>query len=124
MLLHVLGQVRLLRVALAAELADVSFQMFGLFVLRDVVEECVLVDETLVAGVALVRLVRLVASGVGLEVGELREGFGASVMATLVRLVASVGPDVLLEVGQLSELSLADLTPGEDTMMKHDSSIL
>ena len=60
----------------------------------------------------------------GLEVGELREGFGASVMATLVRLVASVGPDVLLEVGQLSELSLADLTPGEDTMMKHDSSIL
>jgi len=65
-LLHVLSQVGLLRVALSAELADVGFQVFRLFVLRNVVEERVLVDETLVAGVALVRLVRLVASGVGL----------------------------------------------------------
>ena len=97
MLLHVLGQVRLLCVALAAELADVSFQMFGLFVLRDVVEECVLVDETLVAGVALVRLVRLVASGVGLEVGELREGFAA--LGTLVGLgLAHVDLGVKLEI--------------------------
>ena len=36
MLLHVLGQVRLLRVGLAAVLADVSLEMLGFFVLRNV----------------------------------------------------------------------------------------
>ena len=61
-LLHVLGQVGLLRVGLAAELADVGLQVFGLLVLGYVVKQRVLVDEALVAGVALVRLVCLVAS--------------------------------------------------------------
>ena len=45
----------------------------------------------------------------GLEVGELREGLGAAVVAALVRLVARVRADVLLQVRQLGELSLADL---------------
>ena len=82
--------------------------MFRLLVFGNVVEEGVLVDEALVAGVALVGLVRLVASGVRLEVGELREGFRASVVATFVRFVAGVSPDVLLQVRQLGELPLAD----------------
>jgi hypothetical protein len=76
-----------------------------------VIEEGVLVDKALVAGVALVRLVRLVASGVGLQVGELREGLGAAVVLTLVRLVARVGAEVLLQVRKLRELPLADVTP-------------
>ena len=66
-----LGQVRLLGVALAAELADVGLEVFRLLVLGDVVEQGVFVDETFVTGVALVGFVGLVASGVGLEVGEL-----------------------------------------------------
>lgn len=67
-LLHVFGQVGFLGVALPAELADVCLEVFRLLVLGNVVEERVLVDEALVAGVALVRLVRLVAARVGLEV--------------------------------------------------------
>ena len=63
-LLHVFGQVGLLRVRLAAELADVGLQVLRLLVLRDVVQQGVLVDEALVARVALVRLVCLVASAV------------------------------------------------------------
>ena len=46
----------------------------------------------------------------GLEVGQLREGFGASWMSALVRLVSGVGSNVLLKVGQLGELSLTNLT--------------
>ena len=107
-LLHVLGQVGFLGVTLPAELADVGLEVFRLLVFGNVVEQGVLVDEALVAGVALVGLVRLVASGVRLEVGELREGFCASVVATLVRFVAGVSPDVLLQVRQLRELPLAD----------------
>lgn len=116
-LLHVLGQVGLLRVALSAELADVSLQVLRLLVLGNVIEESVLVDEALVAGVALVGFVGLVASGVGLQVGELREGLGAAVVATLVRLVARVCADVLLQVRQLRELSLADFA-SEQTKKK------
>ena len=70
-LLHVLGQVGLLRVALSAVLANVRFEMLGLLVLGYVLEERRLVDEALVAGVALVGLVGLVAAGVALQVGEL-----------------------------------------------------
>jgi len=68
-LLHVLGQVGLLRVALSAVLTDVRLEVFALLVLGDVFEEGGLVGEALVAGVALVRLVRLVAPGVRLQVG-------------------------------------------------------
>ena len=110
-LLHVLGQVRLLRVALSAVLADVRLEVLGLLVLGDVLEEGALVGEALVARVALVGLVGLVAARVGLEVGELREGLGAAGVAALVRLVAGVGADVLLEVAQLSEFTLANLAP-------------
>ena len=52
--------------------------MFGLLVLRDVVQEGGLVMETLVTGVALVGLVSLVTPGVGLQVGQLGEGLGAT----------------------------------------------
>ena len=63
-LLHVLGQVRLLRVALAAVLADVRLEVLGLLVLGDVLEQGRLVHEALVAAVALIGLVGLVAAGV------------------------------------------------------------
>uniref|UniRef100_A0A8W7Q298 Uncharacterized protein n=1 Tax=Anopheles coluzzii TaxID=1518534 RepID=A0A8W7Q298_ANOCL len=70
-----------------------------------------LVRETLVAGVALVRFVRLVAARVRLQVGQLRERFEAARVPTLVRFVAGVRPDVLLQMGELGELALADLAP-------------
>ena len=77
-LLHVLGQVGLLGVALAAVGADVGLQMLGLLVLGDVLQQRGLVVETLVAGVTFVWLVRLVTPGVGLQVRELGERLGAS----------------------------------------------
>ena len=52
--------------------------MLGLLVLGDVLQQGRLVGEALVAGVALVRLVSLVAPGVGLQVGQLGEGLGAT----------------------------------------------
>lgn len=64
--LHVLGQVGLLRVALAAVLADVRLKVLRFLVLRYVLEQAGLVGEALVAGVTLVRLVGLVAPGVAL----------------------------------------------------------
>lgn len=110
-LLHVLGEVGLLSVGLAAVLTDVGLEVLGLLVLRDVLEETRLVAEALVAGVALVRFVGLVAPRMALEVGKLGEGLVAARVAAFIRLVPRVGPDVLLEVGQLGELPLADLAP-------------
>ena len=52
--------------------------MLRLLVLRDVLEQRLLVSKALVAGVALVRLVSLVAPRVGLQVGQLGEGLGAT----------------------------------------------
>ena len=52
--------------------------VLGLLVLGDVVEEGLLVSETLVAGVTFVWLVSLVTPGVALQVGQLREGLGAA----------------------------------------------
>lgn len=52
-------QVRLLRVALAAELTDMCLQVLRLSVLGNMLEQSRLVGEALVAAVALVRLVRL-----------------------------------------------------------------
>lgn len=63
-LLHVLGQVRLLRVRLATVLAYVRLEVFGLLVLGYVLEQRLLVLEALIARVTLERLVRLVAPGV------------------------------------------------------------
>ena len=65
-------------VALAAVGTDVRLYMLRLLVLGDVLEQRLLVREALVAGVALVRLVSLVAPGVGLQVGQLGEGLGAA----------------------------------------------
>ena len=65
-------------VAFSAVGADVSLDMFGLLVLGDVLQEGGLVGEALVAGLALVGLVRLVTPGVGLQVGQLGEGLGAT----------------------------------------------
>ena len=109
MLLHVLRQVGLLRVGLAAKLADVRLQVLRLLVLGNVVEEAGLVGEALVAAVALEGLVRLVGAAVRLEVGQLREGLGAGGPAAPVRLVAGVRPNVLLQVAELGELPLAEL---------------
>ena len=77
-LLHVLRKVRLLRITLSTIGADVCLYMLGLLVLGDVLEERLFVGEALVAGVALVRLVSLVAPRVGLQVGQLGERLGAS----------------------------------------------
>ena len=65
-------------ITLAAVGTDVCFNMFRLLVLGDVLQQGRLVGEALVAGVALVRLVSLVAPGVGLQVGQLGEGLGAT----------------------------------------------
>ena len=78
MLLHVLRKVRLLRVTLSTVGADVCLYMLGLLVLGDVLKQGYLVVEALVAGVALVRLVSLVASRVGLQVRQLGERLRAS----------------------------------------------
>lgn len=86
-LLHVLGEVRLLRVGLAAVLADVRLQVLRLAVLGDVFEEGGFVRKALVARVALEGFVRLVAPRVRLEVRELREGLQAARVPALVRLV-------------------------------------
>lgn len=123
MLLHVLGKVGFLGVALATVGTDVCLYMLGLLVLGDVLEQRLLVREAFVAGVALVGLVSLVAPGVGLQVGQLREGLGATRNSALVRFVPCVGPDVLLKVGELGELALADLAPvGLDAQV--DSRVL
>ena len=78
MLLHVLGEVSFLCVGFATVGTDVSLQVLGLLVLGDVLQQGGLVSEALVAGVALVGLVSLVAPGVGLQVGQLGEGLGAT----------------------------------------------
>ena len=83
MLLHVLRQVGLLSVTLATVGADVRLQVLRLLVLGDVLEQGDLVVEALVAGVALVRLVSLVAPRVGLQVGQLRERLRATWQETL-----------------------------------------
>lgn len=62
MFLHVLSEVRLLSVALAAVLTDVSLEMLALLVLGDVLQQTGLVREALIAGVALVRFVGLVTT--------------------------------------------------------------
>ena len=77
-LLHVLRQVGLLSVTLAAVGADVRLQVLRLLVLGDVLEQGDLVVEALVAGVALVRLVGLMTPRVGLKVGQLGERLGAT----------------------------------------------
>ena len=107
------GQVRFLGVGLSAVLADVCFEVLGLLVFGNVLQKGSLIDKALVAGVTLVRFVSLVASGVGLEVAQLAEGFCATRMPTFVRLVTSVSPDVLLQMRQLCELALTDFTPVE-----------
>ena len=67
-----------LGVGLAAVGADVSLHVFGIAMLGDVLQQRWLVCEALVAGVALVRLVTLMASRMRLQVGELRERLRAT----------------------------------------------
>ena len=73
-----LGQVGLLCVGFTAVRTDVSLQVFGLLVLGDVIQERGLVMETFIAGVTLVGFVSLMTAGVGLQVGQLGEGLGAT----------------------------------------------
>lgn len=74
MFLHVLAQVGLLGVALAAVLTNVRLEVFALLVFGDVFQKGGFVAETLVARVALVGLVGLMTPRVRLEVTELGEG--------------------------------------------------
>ena len=111
MLLHMLRQIGLLGVGLATKVTNMRLEMFGLLVLGDVVQEGGFVGEALVAGVTLVRFVRLMTTGMGLKVGELREGLITSWMTTFVRLVTRVRSYMLLQMRQLRKLSLANLTP-------------
>ena len=67
-----------LGVRLATVGADVSLNMFRIAMLGDVLQKGGLVREALVAGVALVRLVALVAPRVGLQVGQLGERLRAT----------------------------------------------
>ena len=67
-----------LGVALPAVGTDVCLYMLGLLVFGDVLEEGLLVRKALVAGVALVGLIRLVAPGVGLQVRQLGERLRAA----------------------------------------------
>lgn len=60
--LHVLSEVSLLSVALAAVLTDVSLEMLALLVLGDVLQQTGLIREALIARVALVRFVGLVTT--------------------------------------------------------------
>ena len=78
MLLHVLRQVGLLRVGFPTVRTDVSLQVLGLLVLRDVIQEGGLVMETFIAGVTLVGFVSLMTPGVRQQVGQLGEGLGAT----------------------------------------------
>jgi hypothetical protein len=92
----VLGQVGFLGVTLSTVSADVSLDMLGLLMLGYVLQQRLLICKALVTGVALVRLVSLVASRVGLQVGQLGEGLGATWNSALIGLVTSMSPDVLL----------------------------
>jgi len=70
-----------------------------------------------------VRLVNLVTPAVRLEIGELGEGLGTTLMSALVWFVSCVSSDVLLKMRELSELSLTNLTSvGFDA--KVDSHVL
>ena len=67
-----------LSVTFSAVRTDISLDVFGLLVLGDVLQQGGLVSETLVAGLAFVRFVSLMTPGVGLQVGQLGEGLGAT----------------------------------------------
>jgi len=96
MLLHVFGEIGFLCVRLTTVLANMSLEMLGLFMLRNVLEEGRLIRKALVTGVAFKRLVCLVTPGVALQVAELREGLVTAWMPTLVWLVSCMRANVLL----------------------------
>lgn len=79
--------------------------------LRNVLQESCFVYKTFVTRVTFVWFISLVASGVGLEVTELTEGFGAPWMSAFVRLIPGVCPNMLLQMRQLRELALTNFTP-------------
>ena len=84
-----LGQVGLLGVALPAVGADVGFKMLRLLMLGDMLKKGGFVMETFVAGVALVGFICLVAPGVGLQVGQLRERFSATCNIFILKSLVS-----------------------------------
>ena len=67
-----------LRVALPTVGTNVCLYVLRLLMLGYVVEQRLLVSETLIAGVTLVGFVSLMTPGVGLQVGQLGEGLGAT----------------------------------------------
>jgi hypothetical protein len=109
MLRHVLVQIKCLSVRLSAVRTYVNFEMFRVLVLWYVIQKCRLVGEAFVAAVALKRLIRLMTSRVGLQIGQLTEGFVAAAKFALVRLFSRMCPDVLLEMRKLRKLFAAEL---------------
>lgn len=109
MFLQMLLQIGLLRVGLAAQLANVRLQMLRVLVLGYVFEQRYLIAEALVARVAFERFVRLMAARMRLQIRQLREGLGAPCMPTFVRFVARVRTYMLLQVRELRKLALANL---------------
>ena len=96
MLLHVFGKIGFLCVRLTTVLANMSLEMLGLFMLRNVLQEGRLIRKALVAGVAFKRFVCLMTPGMALQVAELRERLVTTWMPTLVRLVPCMRANVLL----------------------------
>lgn len=108
-LLQMLLQVRLLRVGLAAQLANVRLQMLGVLVLGYVLQKRHLIAKALIARVAFERFIRLMAARMRLQIGQLGERLGAAGVPAFVWLIARMGAYVLLQVRQLRELALANL---------------
>ena len=67
-----------LGVALSTIGTNVCLYVLRLLMLGYVVEQGLLVGETFIAGVTLVGFVSLMTAGVGLQVGQLGEGLGAT----------------------------------------------
>jgi hypothetical protein len=57
MFLQMLLEICLLRVGLSAILANVRFEVLRLFMLGNVIEQCIFVDKALVAGITFERLI-------------------------------------------------------------------
>ena len=93
---HVSGKVCFLCIRLTTQRADLGLQMFCLAMLRDVIAQCCLVAEALVAGAAAERPVGHVTALVTLQVWQLWECLAAAWVLANVRLVSRMCPLMLL----------------------------
>ena len=77
--------------------------------LRNVLEQRLLLRKAFVTRITFERLVRLVATRMTLQIAELRERFGTVGVPTLVRLLPGMRAHVLLQMRELRELTLTYL---------------